>query len=37
MIEIINRSDAHPEQRLIQDFGREPTPEELSDELQIPD
>ena len=35
MIEIINRL-MRIQKRLIQDFGREPTPEELSDELQIP-
>ena len=35
MIEIINRL-MRIQKRLIQDFGREPTPEELADELQIP-
>jgi RNA polymerase primary sigma factor len=35
MIEIINRL-MRIQKRLIQDFGREPTAEELSDELQIP-
>ncbi len=35
MIEIINRL-MRVQKRLIQDFGREPTPEELADELQMP-
>lgn len=35
MIEIINRL-MRVQKRLIQDFGREPTPDELADELQIP-
>ena len=35
MIEIINRL-MRIQKRLIQDFGREPTAEELADELQIP-
>jgi RNA polymerase primary sigma factor len=35
MIEIINKL-MRIQKRLIQDFGREPTPDELADELQIP-
>ena len=35
MIEIINRL-MRIQKRLIQDFGREPTPEELADEMQMP-
>ena len=35
MIEIINKL-MRVQKRLIQDFGREPTPEELADELQLP-
>jgi RNA polymerase primary sigma factor len=35
MIEIINKL-MRIQKRLIQDFGREPTPEEIADELQIP-
>jgi RNA polymerase primary sigma factor len=35
MIEIINRL-MRVQKRLIQDFGREPTPDELADELQMP-
>jgi RNA polymerase primary sigma factor len=35
MIEIINKL-MRSQKRLIQDFGREPTPEELADELQMP-
>jgi RNA polymerase primary sigma factor len=35
MIEIINKL-MRVQKRLIQDFGREPTPEELADELQMP-
>jgi RNA polymerase primary sigma factor len=35
MIEIINRL-MRVQKRLIQDFGREPTPEELAEELQLP-
>jgi RNA polymerase primary sigma factor len=35
MIEIINKL-MRVQKRLIQDFGREPTPEELADEMQMP-
>jgi RNA polymerase primary sigma factor len=35
MIEIINKL-MRTQKRLIQDFGREPTPEEIADEIQIP-
>ena len=35
MIEIINRL-MRIQKRLIQDFGREPTPEEMADEMQLP-
>ena len=35
MIEIINKL-MRIQKRLIQDFGREPTPEEIADELQMP-
>ncbi|MEY4005804.1 MAG: polymerase sigma factor SigA [Verrucomicrobiota bacterium] len=35
MIEIINKV-MRVQKRLLQEFGREPTPEEISDELQIP-
>jgi len=35
MIEVINRL-MRAQKRLIQDFGREPTPEELADDLQMP-
>jgi len=35
MIEIINKL-MRTQKRLLQDFGREPTPEEISDEIQIP-
>jgi RNA polymerase sigma factor, sigma-70 family len=35
MIETINRL-MRVQKRLIQDFGREPTPEELADEMQLP-
>ena len=35
MIEIINKL-MRSQKRLLQDFGREPTPEELADELQLP-
>ena len=35
MIEIINKL-MRVQKRLIQDFGREPTPEEMADELQMP-
>jgi RNA polymerase primary sigma factor len=35
MIEIINKL-VRIQKRLIQDFGREPTPEEIADEIQLP-
>ncbi len=35
MIEIINKL-MRTQKRLLQDFGREPTPEEIADEIQIP-
>ncbi len=35
MIEIINKL-MRSQKRLLQDFGREPTPEELADEMQMP-
>jgi len=35
MIEIINKL-MRMQKRLLQDFGREPTPEEIADEMQIP-
>ncbi len=35
MIEIINKL-MRTQKRLIQDYGREPTPEEIADEIQIP-
>ena len=35
MIEIINKL-MRVQKRLLQDFGREPTPEEMADELQLP-
>jgi RNA polymerase primary sigma factor len=35
MIEIINKL-MRVQKRLLQDFGREPTPEEIADEIQIP-
>jgi len=35
MIEIINKL-MRSQKRLLQDFGREPTPDELADELQLP-
>ena len=35
MIEMINKL-MRTQKRLIQDFGREPTPEELADEIQLP-
>ena len=35
MIEIINKL-MRSQKRLIQDFGREPTPEEIADEMQMP-
>jgi RNA polymerase primary sigma factor len=35
MIEIINKL-MRMQKRLLQDFGREPTPEEIADEIQIP-
>jgi RNA polymerase primary sigma factor len=35
MIEIINKL-MRAQKRLLQDFGREPTPEEIADEIQIP-
>jgi RNA polymerase primary sigma factor len=35
MIEIINKL-MRAQKRLIQDFGREPTPEEIADEMQMP-
>jgi RNA polymerase primary sigma factor len=35
MIEIINKL-MRAQKRLLQDFGREPTPEEIADEMQIP-
>ena len=35
MIEIINKL-MRTQKRLLQDFGREPTPEEIADEMQIP-
>ena len=35
MIDIINKL-MHVQKRLLQDFGREPTPEEIADELQMP-
>jgi len=35
MIEIINKL-MRSQKRLLQDFGREPTPEEIADDIQIP-